>query len=136
MRSRLNRSVCARALSRLPLCCAVQVRGQAVALAVQANFASNLLVSFLFPIEIEAWGGVVGDKAKLTMTFGLFLVLDVYSLYFVYNSVPETAGKTLEQIEIALRGDGPVKPTTSANAINATTSANPDDDEPLLVSRV
>ena len=134
MRSRLNRCVCARARSRLPLGCAVQVRGQAVALAVQANFASNLLVSFFFPIEIEAWGGVVGDKAKLTMTFGIFLVLDVYSLYFVYNSVPETAGKTLEQIEIALRGDGPVKPTTRANAINATTSANPD--EPLLVSRV
>merc|ERR1711998_282336 len=80
----------------------LQVRGQAVALAVQANFASNLIVSFLFPVEIEGWGAVVGKGAELTMTFGIFLVLDVLALWFVYRNVPETAGKTLEQIEVAL----------------------------------
>merc|ERR1719231_562032 len=84
-----------------------QVRGQAVALAVQANFASNLLVSFLFPIEIEGWGAVVGKGAELTMTFGIFLALDFYALVFVWRNVPETAGKTLEQIEVALRGGQP-----------------------------
>merc|ERR1712070_1221692 len=85
----------------------LQVRGQAVALAVQANFASNLIVSFLFPVEIEGWGAVVGKGGELTMTFGIFLVLDFYALYFVHRNVPETAGKTLEQIEVALRGDKP-----------------------------
>ena len=91
--------------------CSVQVRGQAVALAVQANFASNLIVSFLFPIEIDGWGKVVGEKSELAMTFGIFLIIDVYALWFVHRNVPETAGKTLEQIEVALRG----KPTASIN---------------------
>ena len=89
----------------------MQVRGQAVALAVQANFASNLIVSFLFPIEIDGWGKVVGEKSELAMTFGIFLIIDVYALWFVHRNVPETAGKTLEQIEVALRG----KQTTSIN---------------------
>ena len=88
-----------------------QVRGQAVALAVQANFASNLIVSFLFPIEIDGWGKVVGEKSELAMTFGIFLIIDFYALWFVHRNVPETAGKTLEQIEVALRG----KQTTSIN---------------------
>ena len=76
-----------------------------MALAVQANFASNLIVSFLFPVEIKGWGAVVGKGAELTMTFGLFLVLDFYALLFVYRNVHETAGKTLEQIEVAYRGE-------------------------------
>ena len=49
-------------------------------------------------------GVIVGSKAQLSVTFGLFLLLDIYAVYFVYTRVPETAGKTLEQIEIALRG--------------------------------
>ena len=67
------------------------VRGQAVAVAVQVNFLLNALVQFIVPV-LESWWG-------LGKTFGLFGVLTVYSLYFVYRYVLETKGLTLEEIE-------------------------------------
>ena len=64
-------------------------RGKALSLAVFTNFALNSIVSFaagpLFEISLPG-------------TFALFLVLDIYSLYFVFNYVPETRGLSLEQI--------------------------------------
>ena len=68
-----------------------EIRGKAVALAVQANFLLNAIVQFAVPI-IEAWLG-------LSFTFGMFAVLSAYSIYFVYTKVPETKGLSLEQIE-------------------------------------
>mmetsp|Transcript_21002 Transcript_21002/g.49875 ORF Transcript_21002/g.49875 Transcript_21002/m.49875 type:complete len:606 (-) Transcript_21002:602-2419(-) len=68
-----------------------EIRGKAVALAVQTNFLLNAIVQFGVPI-IEAWLG-------LSFTFGMFAVLSAYSIYFVYTKVPETKGLSLEQIE-------------------------------------
>lgn len=67
------------------------VRGKAVALAVQVNFALNALVQFLVPVLRESLG--------MSGTFAVFGVLAAYSLCFVRNSVPETKGMTLEEIE-------------------------------------
>lgn len=75
----------------------LEVRGQAVALAVQANFFLNLLVSLLFLVELNAIGS--------TATFGIFAVILVYSLYFVHKYVPETKGLSLEQIEKFFQGN-------------------------------
>ena len=71
----------------------LEVRGQAVALAVQVNFFLNLVISFLFLIEIEVFGA--------SLTFAIFAGLLFYSLYFVWRHVPETKGMTLEEIERA-----------------------------------
>lgn len=74
----------------------LEVRGQAVALAVQSNFFWNLVVTFLFPLEKEAIGA--------SWTFGLFTMLDVASLAFVFWNVPETKGLALEEIEEVFEG--------------------------------
>jgi len=77
----------------------LKVRGQAVALAVQANFAANLFVSLLFPVALGLLRSLAGTKAALAALFGLFAVLAAYSLTFIHRFVPETKGLTLEQIE-------------------------------------
>jgi len=69
----------------------LDVRGKAVAVAVQVNFGTNLLIAFLFSVEIDAIGACA--------TFAIFGIITLYSLYFVYKYVPETKGLTLEQIE-------------------------------------
>jgi hypothetical protein len=68
-----------------------KIRGQAVAVAVQVNFALNAVVQFGVPILQREFG--------LSFMFGLFAMLTVYSIHFVYYKVPETKGLTLEEIE-------------------------------------
>jgi len=77
----------------------LKVRGQAVALAVQANFAANLVVSLLFPVALDVLESSFGTKAALATLFALFAAVDLYSLLFIHTHVPETKGLTLEQIE-------------------------------------
>ncbi|RWZ45909.1 MFS transporter, partial [Lactiplantibacillus plantarum] len=56
---------------------------------------ANFMVGFTFPIMIAHWGGVG--------TFAFFITCNILSLFFAYSFVPETQGKTLEQIQIELR---------------------------------
>ena len=65
-----------------------------MALAVQANFFWNVVTSYLFPLATESLGA--------SYTFGIFTIIDIYALYFVYMCVPETKGLSLEDIEILL----------------------------------
>eukprot|EP00612_Vaucheria_litorea_P003536 CAMPEP_0171461060 /NCGR_PEP_ID=MMETSP0945-20130129/5666_1 /TAXON_ID=109269 /ORGANISM="Vaucheria litorea, Strain CCMP2940" /LENGTH=482 /DNA_ID=CAMNT_0011987345 /DNA_START=202 /DNA_END=1650 /DNA_ORIENTATION=- len=69
----------------------LELRGKAISIAVVANFASNLLVTFIFPIEMELIG--------VSLTFLVFALIDIYALYFISKKVPETKGLSLEQIE-------------------------------------
>ncbi|NLA15054.1 MAG: D-xylose transporter XylE [Bacteroidales bacterium] len=65
------------------------IRGQAVAIAVAAQWISNFAVSSTFP-SLSAWS-----------TGGAYLIYAVFSLLsavFVYKMVPETKGKTLEDM--------------------------------------
>jgi len=82
------------------------VRGKAVALAVQTNFALNALVQFLVPVL----RGTIG----MSKTFAVFGAVSAYSIHFVRNSVPETKGLTLEEIEERL-----------ATLVNAAAAAAP-----------
>jgi len=67
------------------------IRGQAVALAVQTNFALNAVVQFGVPLLEQQFG--------LSFMFGMFGLLTAYSIYFISTRVPETRGLTLEEIE-------------------------------------
>ncbi|KAJ8599822.1 hypothetical protein CTAYLR_009958 [Chrysophaeum taylorii] len=101
-------------------CFPLEVRGQAVALAVQTNFASNLVVTFLFPVAESVFKTLVGHL-NLCVLFGIFAIVDVYSLYFVYKYVPETKGLSLEQIEVLLRrldGQRPSHQTAAAERVS------------------
>jgi len=69
----------------------MEVRGQAVSLAVQTNFFWNVVTSYLFPLILDALGPAY--------TFGLFGAIDLLALYHVFANVPETKGLTLEEIE-------------------------------------
>lgn len=85
----------------------LQVRGAAMSIAVFINFSSNILVTFTL------------DPMLVALTppgvFFLYAAMTLVSLVFVFCLVPETKGKTLEQIEQELTGRPTVRP---ANALS------------------
>lgn len=74
----------------------LQVRGLAVSVATMANWGANLVVGLTFLTLIETLG-----RAS---TFWLFAALCVANLVFVLRFVPETKGRSLEEIEASWRG--------------------------------
>lgn len=69
----------------------LNVRGAAMSAVTVANWALNLLVAVTFLSLV----GVLGQGG----TFWLYGVVAVDAWVFFYLQVPETKGKTLEQIE-------------------------------------
>lgn len=67
------------------------IRGFAMGIAVFALWCVNAAISFIFPLLVEAAGA--------TVTFGLFAAINVISFLFVKRFVPETRGRTLEELE-------------------------------------
>lgn len=67
------------------------IRGFAMGIAVFVLWTVNAAISFAFPIVNEALGS--------TGTFVLFVIVNLISLFFVARTVPETKGRSLEQIE-------------------------------------
>jgi SP family xylose:H+ symportor-like MFS transporter len=65
------------------------IRGKAIAIAVAAQWISNFIVSATFP-SLEAF--------SITFTYVLYGVMSVLSAIFVWKMVPETKGKTLEDM--------------------------------------
>jgi sugar porter (SP) family MFS transporter len=76
-----------------------RVRGVAQGVAAGANWTANIAVSFTFLILVQA----VGTSATVFIYCGLAIAAFVFS----YHRVPETKGKTLEQIEAFWRDDEP-----------------------------
>ena len=73
----------------------MQVRGPAMSIATLASWLANLLVSSTFP----AFSMGVGE-ANAFFIFGLVTFL---SLLFTFGLLPETSGRTLEDIQIIWR---------------------------------
>ncbi len=67
-----------------------KIRGQAVAIAVAAQWAANFLISSTYPPMMQ-YSGVV--------TYGFYGAMAILSAIFVWRMVPETKGKTLEELE-------------------------------------
>lgn len=67
------------------------VRGQAIAMASFVNFSSNFVVSLALPSFEAAFG--------MTATYYTFAAVAVLALTSMSLTVPETKGKSLEQIE-------------------------------------
>lgn len=65
------------------------IRGKAVAIAVAAQWISNFVVSSTFP-SLAAF--------SIPFTYFLYGVMSVLSALFVWRMVPETKGKTLEDM--------------------------------------
>jgi MFS family permease len=69
----------------------LRVRGLAMSVATTANWGSNLVVSLTFLTLVEALGPA--------NTFWLYALVAVAGWYFAFRLVPETRGRTLEEIE-------------------------------------
>lgn len=74
-----------------------KIRGRAMAIAVAAQWLSNYLVSLTFPM--------MNDNSNLTELFNhgfaywIYGIMSLLAMYFVWKWVPETKGKTLEEME-------------------------------------
>jgi SP family galactose:H+ symporter-like MFS transporter len=69
----------------------LRVRGQAMAVATVANWGANLLVALTFLSLLHSLGR--------PWTFWLYGIIGIIAWVFVYTLVPETKGRTLEQLE-------------------------------------
>ncbi|MEU0497408.1 sugar porter family MFS transporter [Mycobacterium sp. NPDC006124] len=76
----------------------MSIRGFAMGIAVFILWCTNAAISFLFPVLNSALGS--------TGTFGLFVLVNLVSLYFVFRCVPETKGTTLEELEDRFEAEG------------------------------
>jgi SP family arabinose:H+ symporter-like MFS transporter len=68
-----------------------RIRGRAMSVATMTIWIANTALMFLVPI--------IGDTLGLAWTFWLFALLVAPCLLLTWKLVPETKGKTLEQIE-------------------------------------
>jgi len=68
-----------------------RVRGRAMSIATFANWATNFITAFIFPWFV----------AKIGMNYGFFVFAGfcLIATIFFYRFVPETKGKSLEEIE-------------------------------------
>lgn len=74
------------------------IRGFAMGIAVFVLWTVNGTISLVFPQLVQAAGA--------TATFGLFVLINLLSIFFVARFVPETRGRTLEELEDEFRSSG------------------------------
>jgi MFS transporter, SP family, xylose:H+ symportor len=74
-----------------------RVRGRAMALATVCLWAANYVVSQTFPMMDE--NAFLVQKFHHGFTFWIYAVLCAVQILFVWKFVPETKGKSLEEIE-------------------------------------
>jgi MFS transporter, SP family, arabinose:H+ symporter len=68
-----------------------RIRGKALAFASFTQWVFNFLVVLLFPHFLKKLGG--------TSTFMFLAIMSAIQWFFTYKYVPETKGKSLEEIE-------------------------------------
>ena len=74
-----------------------KIRGRAMAIAVAMQWIANYLVSWTFPM--------LDDSSVLTAAFHhgfsywIYAIMGFLAAFFVWRLVPETKGKTLEEME-------------------------------------
>jgi SP family galactose:H+ symporter-like MFS transporter len=83
----------------------LKIRGLAEGTAATFNWASNLIISLTFLTLVEKLGA--------SSTFLLYALASVASWLFAYWFVPETKGRTLEQIEAFWRARHPARQTVA-----------------------
>jgi major inositol transporter-like SP family MFS transporter len=71
------------------------IRGFAMGVAVFVLWIVNATISLVFPSLVGALGA--------TGTFSIFVVINICSIWFVARFVPETRGRTLEELEDEFR---------------------------------
>ena len=74
-----------------------QIRGKAMALAVAAQWIANYIVSFTFPVlDRNPW---LIRSFQHGFAYWIYGVMGILAALFMARAVPETKGRTLEQME-------------------------------------
>lgn len=73
----------------------LDIRGLAMGLSTMANWGFNLIVALTFLTLVSRIG--------IPLTLGLYALISLSALFFCYFMVPETKGRSLEDIEAQLR---------------------------------
>lgn len=73
----------------------VKIRGLGMAIATASNWLANFVISVTFPIFTD-------DIGLANAVFG-YCILAVGTFVFVFFLVPETKGKTLEEVQVMLK---------------------------------
>ena len=68
-----------------------RVRGRAMSISIFMLWVSVFMVSQLFPVLLVSIGSA--------FTFWLFMLASVFAFFFIWKVIPETKGKTLEEME-------------------------------------
>lgn len=76
-----------------------KIRGKAVAIAVAAQWGANYFISSTYPAMMEFSGA---------FTYSFYGLMSVISFFFVWKMIPETKGKTLEEMEELWKDKTPV----------------------------
>jgi SP family galactose:H+ symporter-like MFS transporter len=76
----------------------LKIRGRAMGVATMMNWGSNLIVALTFLSLLHSMGR--------SATFWLYAVIGIAGWFFVYRLVPETKGRTLEQIDASWHSVG------------------------------
>ncbi len=69
----------------------LKIRGLAMSICTMANFGFNFLIALTFPVMLEHIGEAY--------TFWIYGFVGIFSLCFTYYWLPETNGRSLEEIE-------------------------------------
>lgn len=75
-----------------------RIRGQAMSIAVSALWIACFVLIYTFPFMQRSLG--------VSKTFGVYSAICWAGFLFILRRVPETKGKSLEQIEMRLMGNG------------------------------
>ncbi|GEB77981.1 hypothetical protein SINU_09990 [Sporolactobacillus inulinus CASD] len=75
-----------------------KLRGIGMGVAIFCLWITNFLIGLVFPIFIDTFG--------LSTTFFIFFLLGLVAITFVARHLPETRGRTLEELEKYFRNFG------------------------------
>ncbi|MFJ7287529.1 sugar porter family MFS transporter [Curtobacterium sp. NPDC098951] len=73
-----------------------RIRATALGVGSAANWIANFLVTITFPVL---------SGFNLTVTYGIYALFALLSLFFVIAKIPETKGRSLEEMGITAEGD-------------------------------
>jgi SP family sugar porter-like MFS transporter len=73
-----------------------RIRGAAMAVATVALWIASFILTYTFPLLNSALGA--------SGTFWLYGIISVLGFVFIYKKLPETKGKSLEEIEEEIVG--------------------------------
>ncbi|MCF8405727.1 MAG: D-xylose transporter XylE [Bacteroidales bacterium] len=74
-----------------------RIRGRAMAVAVAAQWISNYIISSTFPILDKS--SLLTEKFNHGFAYWIYGVMGILAAWFVWKMVPETKGKSLEEME-------------------------------------